>query len=106
MGNMFYVVLVMAKDRAEARHIGDRLVEERLVACANVVPSVDSTYWWKGKVERTDETLLLMKTSSEKLDRLISRVKELHSYEVPEVLALPIERGSPEYLKWLKESLE
>jgi len=103
---MFYVVLVTAKDRAEARHIGERLVEERLVACANVVPGVDSTYWWKGKVERASEALLLMKTSSEKLDRLISRVKELHSYEVPEVLALPIERGSPEYLKWLKESLE
>jgi periplasmic divalent cation tolerance protein len=106
MGNMFYIVLVMAKDRAEARHIGERLVEERLVACANVVPGVDSTYRWKGKVERASEALLLMKTSSEKLDRLISRVKELHSYEVPEVLALPIERGSPEYLKWLKESLE
>ncbi len=103
---MFYVVLVTAKDRTEARHIGERLVEERLVACANVVPGVDSTYWWKGKVERASEALLLMKTSSEKLDRLISRVKELHSYEVPEVLALPIERGSPEYLKWLKESLE
>jgi periplasmic divalent cation tolerance protein len=106
MGNMFYIVLVMAKDLAEARHIGERLVEERLVACANVVPGVDSTYRWKGKVERASEALLLMKTSSEKLDRLISRVKELHSYEVPEVLALPIERGSPEYLKWLKESLE
>jgi periplasmic divalent cation tolerance protein len=106
MGNMFYIVLVMAKDQAEARHIGERLVEERLVACANVVPGVDSTYRWKGKVERASEALLLMKTSSEKLDRLISRVKELHSYEVPEVLALPIERGSPEYLKWLKESLE
>ncbi len=102
---MFYVVFATTKDQAQAKRIAEQLVNERLVACANIVPNVGSVYWWKEKIERADEALLLMKTSSEKLDRLISRVKVLHSYEVPEILALPIERGSPEYLKWLKESL-
>lgn len=102
---MFYIVLTTAKDGAEAEHIAERLIDERLAACVNVLPAISSIYRWKGKVEHAGEVLLLMKTSNEKLDRLMVRVRELHSYEVPEILALPIERGSPEYLKWLEESL-
>lgn len=102
---MFYVVLVTTKDQSEAKRIVEQLVSEKFVACANIVPSVSSTYWWKGKIEHADEALVVMKTSNEKLERLIARIKELHSYEVPEILALPIEHGLPEYLKWLKESL-
>lgn len=102
---MFHVVLVTAKDSAEAKRIGESLVKEKLAACVNVISGVNSTYWWKGKIERSNEALLLLKTSREKLDGLIDRVKELHSYETPEVLALPVEKGSPDYLKWLEESL-
>jgi len=102
---MFYLLLSTAKDREEAERIGKRLLEEKLVACVNIVPAISSSYWWREKVERTEEVLLLMKASEKQLDRIFSRVKELHSYEVPEVLALPIERGMPEYLKWLGESL-
>lgn len=102
---MFYVVLVTARDQGEAQRIAEQVVNERLAACVNVVSGVSSTYIWRGEVERTSEALLLMKTSREKLDYLFKRVKELHSYEMPELLALPIERGSPEYLKWLEESL-
>jgi periplasmic divalent cation tolerance protein len=102
---VFYVVLVTTKDQSEAKRIVEQLVSEKFVACANIVPSVSSTYWWKGKIEHADEALVVMKTSNEKLERLIARIKELHSYEVPEILALPIEHGLPEYLKWLKESL-
>jgi len=102
---MFYVVLTTAKDVDEAEHIAERLIDERLAACVNVLPAVSSTYRWKGRVEHAGEVLLLMKTSNEKLDRLMARVKELHSYKIPEILALPIERGSPEYLKWLEDSL-
>jgi len=102
---MFYVVLTTTKDSAEAERIAKRLVDERLAACVNVLPNMSSTYRWKGKVEHASEALLFMKTSHDRLDRLIARVKELHSYEVPEILALPIERGSQEYLKWLEESL-
>jgi periplasmic divalent cation tolerance protein len=102
---MFYVVLATVKDSEEAERIAKRLVDERLAACVNVLPNTSSTYRWKGKVEHAHEVLLFMKTSHEKLDRLMAKVKELHSYEVPEILALPIERGSQEYLKWLEESL-
>jgi len=102
---MLYVVLATVKDSAEAERIAKRLVDERLAACVNVLPNISSTYRWKGKVEHAREVLLLMKTSHERLDRLMAKVKELHSYEVPEILALPIERGSQEYLKWLEESL-
>lgn len=99
------MVLATVKDRAEARKIGEKLVSEKLAACVTVIPNVSSVYRWRGKIERAREILLVAKTSRKKLDRLISRVKELHSYEVPEVLAIPIERGMPEYLKWLGESL-
>jgi periplasmic divalent cation tolerance protein len=102
---MFHVVLVTAKDSVEAKQIGELLIKEKLAACVNVIPGVNSTYWWKGKIESSNEALLLLKTSREKLDDLIDRVKELHSYETPEVLALPVEKGSPDYLKWLEESL-
>jgi periplasmic divalent cation tolerance protein len=103
---MFYLIFMTTKDREEARHIVERLVDERLVACANIIPGVSSIYLWKGKVERSEEASLVMKTSEEKLERLMNRVKELHSYEIPEILAVPIERGLPEYLKWLEENLK
>jgi periplasmic divalent cation tolerance protein len=102
---MLHVVIITAKGRAEAERIAKQLVEEKLAACVNVLPKISSTYRWKGKVVHASEALLLVKTSDEKLDGLIARVKELHSYEIPEILALPIERGSREYLKWLEESL-
>jgi len=102
---MFCLALVTAKDEQEAKRLGEKLVSERLAACVSVVPKMSSVYRWRGEIERADEALILIKTSQEKLDRLIPRIKELHSYEVPEVLVLPIERSSPEYLKWLEESL-
>ena len=103
---MFYLVLTTTKGRAEAGRIAKKIVEGKLAACANVVPGISSTYRWKGKIERSSESLLLIKTSDDKLDKLVERIRELHSYDVPEIMALPIKRGSPEYFKWLKESLE
>ena len=102
---MFSLVLTTVKNRAQAKRLGERLVSEKLAACVSVIPNVSSTYRWRGKLERTGETLLLIKTTNEKLDRLVPRIKELHSYEVPEILVLPIERGLPEYLKWIEENL-
>jgi periplasmic divalent cation tolerance protein len=102
---MFSLVLTTVKNRAEAKRLGEKLVSEKLAACVSVLPNVSSTYRWRGKLERARETLMLIKTSSEKLDLLIPRIKELHSYEVPEILVVSIERGSHEYLKWLDESL-
>jgi len=102
---MFCVVLTTVKDRAEAKRLAERLVSEKLAACVSAIPNVTSVYRWRGKVERAREVLVVAKTSMKKLDRLIPRMKELHSYEVPEILALRIERGLPEYLKWISESL-
>lgn len=102
---MFCVVLTTAKDRAEAERIAERLVEEKLAACVSIAAGATSIYRWRGGLERADEVLVVIKTSREKLDDLIPRIKELHSYEVPEVLVLPVERGSPDYLRWVEESL-
>jgi len=102
---MFCVVLTTVKNRVDAKRLAERLVSEKLAACVSAVPNVTSVYRWRGKVERAREVLVVVKTSMKKLDRLIPRIKELHSYEVPEVLALRIERGLPEYLKWISESL-
>jgi periplasmic divalent cation tolerance protein len=102
---VFSIVLTTVKNRAEAKRMAERLVSEKLAACVSMIPNVSSVYRWRGKVERTKELVLVAKTSSKKLDQLIRRIRELHSYEVPEILALRVERGSPEYLKWLEESL-
>lgn len=102
---MFSLVLTTVKNRIEARRMAEKLVSEKLAACVSTIPNVTSVYRWRGKVERTKEVVLVMKTSAKKLDRLIHRIKELHSYDVPEILVLRVERGLPEYLKWLEESL-
>jgi periplasmic divalent cation tolerance protein len=95
------VVLMTASDRDEAERIATALVEERLAACVNTLGPVRSTYRWKGAVERADEILLIAKTRRALVARLSARVRGLHSYDVPEVIALPITAGSAPYLTWL-----
>src|SRR2546425_7630685 len=100
------VVLVTCGTRDEAGRIAKRLVERRLAACVNVLDArVRSTYRWKGKVETAEEILLLIKSSKKLLPAVRAEVERLHSYEVPEVIALPIAHGSPAYLAWLAECL-
>jgi periplasmic divalent cation tolerance protein len=101
----YAVVFVMAPSAEEAGLIGRALVDDRLAACANVVPSVASAYWWQGRVEEAGEALIILKTRQELLPRLVDRVKALHSYTVPEVIALPILGGNPDYLRWIDESV-
>jgi len=98
-------VLTTVKNRIEARRMAEKIVSEKLAACASAIPNITSVYRWRGRVERAREVMLVAKTSAKKLDRLIHRIKELHSYEIPEILVLRVERGLPEYLKWLEESL-
>ena len=86
----------------EAERIGRALVSERLAACANILPGMRSIYWWQGKVEDANETVLVLKTAAKNLDALTQRVKQLHTYEVPCVVALPIEGGNADYLGWIK----
>lgn len=98
------VVLVTAPDVAVAESLVRRLVEERLVACGNIMEGVTSIYRWKGAVEHASECLIVLKTTAASVDRLVRRVPELHPYEVPEVLVLPLEGGHRPYLEWIEEA--
>ncbi|MDO8735219.1 MAG: divalent-cation tolerance protein CutA, partial [Elusimicrobiota bacterium] len=79
------------------------IVKERIVACVNIVKKIESIYWWQGKIEKSTETLLIMKTKILLVKKLIKKVKALHSYTVPEIIFLPIIDGNPDYLKWIKK---
>jgi len=102
----YLIVFMTASNREEAVKIVRTMLEERLIACGNLVESVSSLFWWKGKIEEEKEVLVIMKSDEKLFKKLSKRVKELHSYDVPEILALPIVDGSPSYLDWLKGCLE
>ncbi|HJQ97578.1 MAG TPA: divalent-cation tolerance protein CutA [Candidatus Polarisedimenticolaceae bacterium] len=99
------VVLSTASSAEEAAKIADALVERRLAACVNVLPGVRSTYRWKDGVERADEWLLLVKTRRARFDEVAAAIRELHSYELPEIVLLDIAGGDPRYLAWIDASL-
>jgi len=103
---MYTVVLITAKDYEEARKISDALLQEKLIACANIVQGVKSLFWWEGKIDNADEALVVIKTKRNCLKEIIQRVKKLHSYSNPEVIALPIIEGNKDYLKWMDESVK
>ena len=96
-----YLVLSTVDTQQEAERIARHLVEERLAACVNLVPKITSIYRWKGVLERATEHLMIMKTAQDRLASLTQRIKELHPYEVPEVIALSIEEGDSTYLEWI-----
>jgi periplasmic divalent cation tolerance protein len=98
----FVVVLVTVGSRAAGEEIARRLVEERLAACVNVVGPIRSIYVWEGRTAEDDEHLLVIKSRRGLFDALAARVKALHSYEVPEVIALPVLAGAAPYLEWLR----
>ena len=95
------VVLVTAGSAEEAESIAGALVAEKLAACVNVIPGITSVYRWQGAVQRDQELLLLVKTCRDVLDDVVRRVRELHSYDLPETIALPLVGGSAPYLAWL-----
>ena len=97
------VVLVTASSEEEAVRIGRKLVEDRLAACANIVPKIRSIFQWEGKVAEERECLVILKTRGELLSEVEGAVLALHSYQVPEIIALPIEGGSAPYLEWINE---
>ena len=99
------VVLSTCGSSAEAEALAGRLIEERLAACVNVIAGVRSFYRWKGAVENAGEYLLVIKTSRDVFERLRAVLEAAHSYELPEVLALPVVAGSPAYLSWLEGEL-
>ncbi len=102
---MNIVVFVTAKDLSEAKRISQKLLEEKLIACANIVEGVKSFFWWQGKIDNAQEVLLILKSQESLFKKIVKTVKSVHSYEVPEVIALPIVEGNPDYLRWIDESL-
>lgn len=100
------IVLSTAATPEEAARIGRALVEERLAACATLIPGAQSIYRWEGAVEEATETLMLLKTGADKIGALEVRLHELHSYEAPEFLVLEVESGSHRYLDWLRRAVE
>jgi periplasmic divalent cation tolerance protein len=93
---------VTAANGDEAKTIGEALVQERLVACVNILAPMSSIYWWQGQVQRDTEAVLIAKTRAELVERVIARVKALHSYTVPCVVSLAIDQGNPDFLAWIE----
>jgi Uncharacterized protein involved in tolerance to divalent cations len=99
-----YVVVFITVDSQEtARKITDKLLTERKAACVNIIPKVESQYWWQGKIESANELLLIVKTHAVLLEELIALVKQNRPYSVPEIIALPIIGGNKDYLKWIEK---
>lgn len=96
-------VYITARNEEEARNIGRKLVEEKLAACANIHPII-SIYRWQNQVVEDKEAALILKTRADLIDQLIRRVKEMHSYKVPCIVAWPIEKGNSDYLAWIEDS--
>jgi len=98
------VVLMTAPNEDEAAAIARVLVETRLAACVNIIRNVRSVYAWQGKIEDDAEVIMIAKTRKGLFDALAKKVRELHTYKVPEIIALPVVAGSEDYLKWIRES--
>jgi len=98
-------VFITSGSEEEAKRLARVLVEEKLAACVNILPIVESLYWWKDKIESSKEWMLVVKTQGKMVNRVVKRVKEIHSYEVPEVIALPIVQGNKDYLQWISDTL-
>ena len=96
-----FFVYVTAADEAEAERIARTVVGERLAACANLLGAVKSVYWWEGEVCEGEEVTLVLKTSKERNSELIDRIKQLHSYDCPCIVCLPIDGGNSDFLKWI-----
>ena len=97
------VVLITAKNKAEAKKIANGLLKAKLIACANIISNIESIFIWKGKIDQSKEVLMMIKTQQKHFQKIVSQVKLLHSYQTPEIIALPIIRGSKNYLKWIDE---
>lgn len=100
------VIFVTTSSTAEAERIGNKLVEDKLVACVNVIPNIRSIFHWQGESCNEEEVLMILKSVRANLEKIIKNVKQLHSYEVPEVIAIPIIGGSQEYLDWVNKETE
>jgi len=102
----YIVVVVTAKDNKEATKIAQGLLEAKLIACANIISGVQSLFRWQGKIDSSKEVLLILKTKKSLFKKVAARVRSLHSYQTPEIIALPIVNGTKDYLGWISSSCE
>ena len=101
----FIVILSTAGSVDEASKIAEHLVHRHLVACVNLVPGIQSFYWWNSSVQKDQEVLMIIKTEREKFDEVQRAILSLHSYEVPEIISIPLENGFNDYLQWIEKAL-
>ncbi len=106
MKNDFIQVFVSCESRDQARLLVDSLLEEHIIACAQILPKVESFYRWRGQIEQSEECLLILKSTQDQFNALEQLVTEMHSYDVPEIIAVPIVAGSPNYLQWINEHIK
>jgi len=97
------LIMSTCKSSEEAEKIGKDLLQKKLVACAKVIQQMKSMYWWKGKIQENNEVLLLLLTKDTLVEPVMERVKKLHSYEVPEIVELKIEKGNEQYIEWMMD---
>jgi len=100
------VVLITTGSEEEAHRIADLLLSQRKAACVNIVPSIASLFWWQDKLDSAQESLLIVKTKASVLNEIVSLVKELHSYDIPEIIALPVIGGNQDYLEWIGKEVK
>ena len=99
------MVFMATATKQEAQKIVRSLLDKHLIACANIIGSVDSEFWWQGKIDKAKEFLVLMKSDEKLFEKISKTIKDIHSHEIPEVLALPIVKGWAPYLEWLNDAL-
>lgn len=102
---MHIVIFITASDKKEAQNIARCLLKDKLVACVNIIDKIESFFWWQGKIDKAKEALLIVKSNKYKFRKIVKLVKSMHSYEVPEIIALPIVSGEKRYLRWLNASI-
>ena len=100
------VIFVTTSTEGEAHRIAELLLNQRKAACINIIPKVDSLFWWQGKLDSVRESLLIIKTRASLLHEIVNLVKEAHSYEVPEIIAMPIVGGNEDYLRWIDSEVK
>ncbi len=105
ISTMYIVIFITASNKKEAQKIASVIIRHKLAACVNIVDKIHSVFFWKSKIDQAKESLLIIKSKKEKLTKIIKLVKSMHSYEVPEIIALPIIAGDKLYLRWIDASL-
>ncbi len=102
----YTVLFITAANTEEAQRISSTLLNQKKAACVNIVPKVSSLFWWQGKLDSSQESLLIVKTKTSLLNEIITLVREIHSYDIPEIIALPIVDGNQDYLDWIGKEVK